>query len=318
MHPALSVIFFTTASGAGYGLLALLGVAGALGALPPDPLLGIVGVGLALVLISAGLLASTAHLGRPERAWRAFSQWRSSWLSREGVASVVTYVPTIAFAIGWVFLGRLDGWVAVAGLLAVAGAAVTVAMTGMIYASLKPVVEWHSPFTAPGYLILSLMTGLTLYNGLTQSFSIGSRRVAVIGALAALIGWIFKRAAWRRVLAVPTLASATGLGKGDVRSVQWPHTARNYILKEMGYRIARKHSAKLRAITQVLAFAVPLVLLLLAAIMPGWPAIVFSLAAVPVQLAGTLVERWLFFAEATHVASLYYGLESAPNASQAA
>lgn len=31
MHPAFSVIFFTTASGAGYGLLALLGVLGPAG-----------------------------------------------------------------------------------------------------------------------------------------------------------------------------------------------------------------------------------------------------------------------------------------------
>ena len=75
-------------------------------------------MGLALGLISAGLLSSAGHLGRPERAWRAFSQWRSSWLSREGVASVATFVPAGLFAIGWVFLGRTDGWVAVAGLLA--------------------------------------------------------------------------------------------------------------------------------------------------------------------------------------------------------
>ena len=32
---------------------------------------------LALLLITAGLLSSLKHLGRPERAWRALSQWRS-------------------------------------------------------------------------------------------------------------------------------------------------------------------------------------------------------------------------------------------------
>src|SRR3546814_17976234 len=87
MHPAYSVVFFTTASGAGYGLLALMGLFGALGLLPPDPWLGAVGLGMALAAITAGLLSSTVHLGHPERAWRAFSQWRSSWLSREGVAA---------------------------------------------------------------------------------------------------------------------------------------------------------------------------------------------------------------------------------------
>ena len=36
MHPAYSVIFFTTASGAGFGLIALLGVLGSLQLLPAD------------------------------------------------------------------------------------------------------------------------------------------------------------------------------------------------------------------------------------------------------------------------------------------
>jgi DMSO reductase anchor subunit len=93
MHPALSVILFTTASGAGYGLLALLGVLAPLGLLPDAPGFGAIALGTALVLVSAGLLASTAHLGHPERAWRAFSQWRTSWLSREGVAALATYLP---------------------------------------------------------------------------------------------------------------------------------------------------------------------------------------------------------------------------------
>ena len=104
MHPAFSIIFFTSASGLGYGLLALLGILGPLGILPPDQILGFVALALALGAISAGLMSSAAHLGHPERALRAFSQWRSSWLSREGVASVATYIPAGLFGIGWVFL----------------------------------------------------------------------------------------------------------------------------------------------------------------------------------------------------------------------
>ena len=89
MQPAYSVIFLTTATGTGYGLLALLGILRATGDLPDDRAFGVFALGLALALISAGLLASTAHLGRPERAWRALSQWRSSWLSREGVLAII-------------------------------------------------------------------------------------------------------------------------------------------------------------------------------------------------------------------------------------
>jgi len=93
MHPALSVIFFTTLSGAGYGLLTWCALAALAQWLPARPLL--ISLVMALVLVTIGLLSSLGHLGKPQRAWRAFSQWRSSWLSREGVASVLTFVPAV-------------------------------------------------------------------------------------------------------------------------------------------------------------------------------------------------------------------------------
>ena len=95
MHPAFSVIFFTVFSGFGYGLMALLGLSASAGWLPRAPWLGAAGLGLATAVVTAGLLSSTWHLGHPDRALRAFSQWRSSWLSREGLAAVATYLPLI-------------------------------------------------------------------------------------------------------------------------------------------------------------------------------------------------------------------------------
>jgi DMSO reductase anchor subunit len=310
MHPAFSVVFFTTATGAGYGLLALLGLLGGLGFIPADFWLGFVGMALALGLIVAGLLSSTGHLGRPERAWRAFSQWRSSWLSREGVASVATFIPAGLFGIGWVFLGKSGGWVAIAGLLAAAGAVVTVCTTGIIYASLKPIAQWHSRYTLPAYLIFATMTGGVLANALLQLFKLGSTAMLAWALLATLAGWSWKLATWRHNdrLEIPTTANtATGLAGGTVRSIEWPHTEENYLLKEMGFRIARKHSAKLRRITQALAFAAPAVLLAIAFFVP-WPLrAVASVLAAFLQFAGMLVERWLFFAEAKHTVTLYYG-----------
>ena len=101
MHPAYSVILFTTASGAGYGLLALLGLVGISHGEASSLAFGLTAMVIALGLITVGLLSSTFHLGHPERAWRAFSQWRSSWLSREGVAAVLTYVPALLFGLVW-------------------------------------------------------------------------------------------------------------------------------------------------------------------------------------------------------------------------
>ena len=311
MRPAFSVIFFTTASGAGYGLLFWLGLASLFGLLPAGFWFGFVCMAIAVGLISAGLMSSTAHLGRPERAWRAFSQWRSSWLSREGVASVATYLPIAAFGIGWVFLGTTSGWVGVAGLLMAAGAVVTVWMTSMIYASLKPVREWHNPMTLPGYLVFGAMTGAVLANALAQIFGHGSRATSLLALVLTALGWAMKRAIWQYHAMHrdgPTLADATGLTDGGpVHSVQWPHTEQNYLLKEMGYRIARKHAVKLRLIAQALAFVLPLVLLAIALVGSAWLAIAAAVLAALAQMPGMLVERWLFFAEATHTVTLYYG-----------
>ena len=310
MHPAFSVVFFTTATGAGYGLLALLGALGGFGVIPAGSWLGLVGMTLALGLIAAGLLSSTGHLGRPERAWRAFSQWRSSWLSREGVASVATFIPAALFGIGWVFLGKSGGWVAAAGLLAVTGAVVTTCTTGMIYASLKPIAQWHSRYTLPAYLIFAGMTGGVLLNALLQGFGVGSAAVLLAALLATLAGWGWKLATWRyndQLEIATTANSATGLAGGTLRSIEWPHTEENYLLKEMGFRVARKHSAKLRHITQALAFVTPAILLAAVFFLP-WPlSAIASGFAATAQFAGMLVERWLFFAEAKHTVTLYYG-----------
>jgi len=310
MHPAFSVIFFTTATGAGYGLLVMLGMLAAIGRLPADRMFCIVSLGTALALITAGLLSSTLHLGRPERAWRAFSQWRSSWLSREGIASIVTYVPAGIVGLAWMFGGQSGPVVAVAGLVMAACAIVTLVTTGMIYASLKPIAQWHSVYTVPAYIIYGLMSGAVTLHGLLHASNNATLLVVWVAIAATACGWIWKLATWRHNDALGdsvSAASAIGLGKGSVRSIEWPHSEENYVMKEMGYRIARKHAVKLRLFVQLFAFAIPLALLALSLMLAPTMATMAALAAVVAQGLGLLVERWLFFAEAKHVVSLYYG-----------
>lgn len=310
MHPAYSVIFFTTSTGAGYGLLALLGLMSLLGVLPAEPWPVLAGLGLAFALIAGGLLSSTGHLGRPERAWRAFSQWRSSWLSREGVCAVLTFVPGALFGLGWIVTQRPDGWVAAAGGVAALGAVATIYCTAMIYASLKPVAQWHSRFTLPGYLIFAAMSGVVLLNAVFVVFGQASGALSIGAAVLTLAGWAWKRATWQHddALGLPATAnSATGLAGGRVQSIEWPHSEENYLLKEMGFRVARKHRDRLRLIAQVLAFAVPAALLGIGLLLPVPAAVAAGIVAAFCQIAGLLVERWLFFADAKHTVMLYYG-----------
>jgi sulfite dehydrogenase (quinone) subunit SoeC len=314
MHPAYSVIFFTTATGAGYGLIALLGVAAALGLLPADRGFAVAGTVAAYALIVSGLLSSTFHLGHPERAWRALSQWRSSWLSREGVLAVAAFAPTGLFAFGWVILGETGGIFALAGLLGAIACASTVYTTSMIYGSLRTVRAWSDPWVAPVYLVLSLATGALLANALTQLFGVDLDLGPLV--MAALIGAAFiKRGYWRSIdgrASDSTAQSATGLGHlGAVRLLDPPHTGSNYLMSEMGYGIARRHAVKLRRLAFAAGIVVPLGSTAFAMALTGPLSAIAATLAVVSAAVGVLIERWLFFAEAKHVVTLYYGADGA-------
>jgi DMSO reductase anchor subunit len=316
MHPAFSVIFFTTMSGAGYGLLFWLGLYAVAGLLPGDRMFGAVAMVLALGAVTIGLLSSMLHLGRPERAWRAFSQWRTSWLSREGVVSVVTYVPAMIFGAGWVLAGSTTGLWGVSGLVSSICAVLTVICTAYIYRSLKPIPRWHNHWVVPNYLTLSAMTGALLMVPLAGLFGYPLHGLSLIALFTIIAALFTKIAYWRFIdqdVPASTPETATGLGAlGKVRLFEAPHTSENYLLKEMGYRVARKHARKLRMISIAGGFAVPFVLTVLALLMSGFVAVFFSLLAAAFALFGVLVERWLFFAEAKHAVTLYYGRSLAP------
>lgn len=311
MHPAPSVIVFTTLSGAGYGLLFLVGLFAAFGLLPAEPWIGAVGVGLALLLATCGLLSSMLHLGRPERAWRALSQWRTSWLSREGVAALLTYLPAGLLGLGWVIFGETGGAWAICGVLAAIGAGATTYCTAMIYASLKPVRRWASPWTPRLYAALGLMSGALWLQVLVQGFGLPGEEVPILSLAAIGLGWAVTLGYWQFVDTAPetlTAESATGLGRiGKVRLLEAPHTEENYLLKEMGFQVARKHAAKLRRLMLWAAFYVPALLTLLAWGFGGPLGTVVALLAALSAMGGVLVGRWLFFAEAKHAVMLYYG-----------
>lgn len=314
MHPAFSVILFTVASGIGYGMLMLLALFLPPHLVPGDRLFGAVSLGLALACIGGGLLSSTAHLGRPERAWRAFSQWRSSWLSREGVLAVASLLALGLLALVWPILAApracIDTTAAIAGILAAA----TVGATAMIYRSLKPIARWHNRWTVPCYLTIALASGglwLDFVGAATGDPDPLPQRfvpflILVAGGVKALY--------WRHtdgLKSTTTIGTATGLGAlGRVRPLDPPHTAANYIMKEMGFRIARKHAAKLRRIAGGLGVLAPLLLIVAGWLVPALDSPADLLAA-PVATIGVLVERWLFFAEAQHVAMLYYKADAA-------
>ncbi len=291
MHPAPSVIIFTSLSGLGFGLLAWLGLGF------PD-VTGWVAFFFFLIafgLACGGLLASSFHLGRPERALKAFTQWRSSWLSREAWAAVAALIVMGIYAIGLVFLGtRWSGL----GVLGAVLSVLTVFTTSMIYTQLKSVPRWHSPLTPLLFLSFSIAGGALLAAEIRAAYWL----IALAGLLQ-IIAWFVGDKALTS--SGTSLASATGLGSGSgagtVRAFEPPHTGTNYLLREFVFHVGRKHAMKLRGIAIVLMAVVPVVLLALP-FSHIWAGI-----AVLSHVAGVMVARWLFFAEAEHVVGLYYG-----------
>lgn len=289
MHPAPSVIIFTSLSGLGFGLLAWLGFG------RPDVTGGTAFAFyfIAYALAVGGLMASVFHLGNKKNAVKAFSQWRTSWLSREGVLAVVALLTVAPYAIGRIFFAA-D--LALLGLIGAVLCLLTVFSTSMIYAQLKTVPRWNSPVTPVLFLGYALAGGALLAGQVSAALAL-----LIVLAAAQVAAWVVGDG--RFAASGSSLETATGLGRiGKVRLLEPPHSGENYLLHEMAYRVGRKHAVKLRVIALVLAVVVPVLLLLIA---PG--SHVLAAIAVISHIAGVFASRWLFFAEAKHVVALYYG-----------
>ncbi len=311
MHPALSVIFFTVTSGAGYGLFILLALAHVFGIGDPLTVGEFYTAGiLSLVMITAGLLSSTFHLANPKNAWRAVMRFRTSWLSREGVFAIAFYPFAVLYMLGFYINGLELGVPCI--LFALIGALIaliTVFTTGMIYGSLKTIPQWSTSLTPANYILLGLASGATFFTAIR---ALAGSEVGTIAALAvalvaiAAIGkviyyfWIGRESI--------TINTATGFTRAVVRLLDTGHTCDTFLNREFGHTIDCAKVGLLRGVVYLLAFALPIILLAMIATQNGGSGLAL-LAAISIYL-GTGVERWLFFAEAKHVVNLYHGRQS--------
>ncbi len=310
MNPAFSVIVFTTLTGTGFGLWFWIALRIALGDRPQwfDGLGWMFGLLAAAALVSVGVIASLWHLGKPARVWRAFSQWRSSWMSREGVFAAGSFATAAAlFAIQW---ANGPAWAtrAIAALLAIL-CVLAVFSTAMIYASLKPIPAWRHRLVVPAYLLFAALGGGLLF-GPFAGTTLDAPNMIGAGIVAGAIAlWRVKRRYWRdldRDALPQTRGDAVGLPGREVTVFERPHTESNYLTREMGFVVARKHARKLRTIAVALFALVPALCALPVWLLPhGDVTPLLWVAAVSFQV-GALVERWLFFAEAKHLVTLYY------------
>lgn len=308
MHPAFSVIFLTTLIGAGQGLfLALYGaeVASALQWFPPqDRGFHTWGALIVLAFLGIGLGASFFHLGRPERAWRSAAMWRTSWLSREVI--VLPAFMAAVFVYGLLHYFGYPGTL-VAGAL---GAVLCFALflcTGMIYACIKFLQEWASPWTIVNFITLGCASGCTLAAayalkaapGLADVYA-GAAIVLTLIALCTRSASLLRNA---RIRPRSTIQSAIGIKHPKIAQKAQGFMGGSFNTREFFHGKPENVVRAVKWSFLLLVFAVPIVLLA-AGVMLDVPALI--VAAFVAQYAGLIAERWFFFAQARHPQNLYY------------
>ncbi len=310
MHPAFSILFFTTLAGAAQGLVFALALAVLFG-LQLAPGFLTIALGLAEVLLVAGLASSFLHLGHKMRAWRSVLMWRTSWMSRE---VIVLPAFIVLVAVWWVSLqfGVDAPWSWLLPLLLLIGAAALWYCTAMIYACLRFIEEWAHPLTIVNFTLIGLSSGLVLACALGVLAG-ETRLVQVAGPFAlavTLAAWATRWFTLRRNATLrhkSTLQSATGIKASTLVQKSMGMSAGSFNTREFfhGASLAALKNVKLGFL--VLAFALPALLSLWGIASGG--ALPWVLAVL-VQAPGLLAERWFFFAQAKHPQNLYYQVVS--------
>lgn len=321
MRPAFSVIFLTTLIGVGQGLFLALFTqqSYALFDLLPHQDARFYGWGslLALLFTMAGLIASFFHLGRPERAWRSATQWRTSWLSRE-VIVLPAFMGTL-FLYGASHLSGYDpvlvmlpGGPGINATIILGAATMILAFalfvsTGMIYACLRFLQEWHSPLTVINFILLGSASGFTLATLYAAVFAPEQTNFfggwAIIITLLGLLGR--SASLWRNARLKPKSTPQTAIGIKHPHIVQKAQGAMggSFNTREFFHGKSASFFSTVKVTFLLLAFAAPVMLL---AVNLTYPSKLLLGIAFILQYTGLLAERWFFFAQANHPQNLYY------------
>jgi len=308
MHPSKSIIFFTVISGTGYGIFIGL-------------LFNILFIEISyslnyklfislvsFLMIVLGLLSSTLHLGHPERAWRAFSQWKSSWLSREGLVSVITFFPMVLFYYFWI--NNINGYVFLLIILCIFSL-LTIFCTGQMYATLKTIPSWNNSLVTPIYIFNGITVGSLFVYSINFYFNYNIFLYEKFIIITIILNLLLKISYWIliRQKTDTNIQTAVGIKSKNISFFEGPHTGKNYLTTEMINKSNNKNNNFLRLTFCILTFIIPMyminqysTLIVDQFILKLSMIFVFILA-----LVGMIIERYLFFIQSKHVVGLYYG-----------
>ena len=258
MHPSKSIIFFTVMSGTGYGIFFGLFYNFLFIKISYSLEYKLILSTISFFMIVFGLLSSTLHLGHPERAWRAISQWKTSWLSREGLAAIITFIPMCLFYFFW----AIDiHWYFLFLVLTCICSIITIFCTGQMYATLKTIPSWNNPLVTPIYILNAITIGSLFVYSLNFYFNYEVKLFENFIFVLIIVNFITKLIYWSSIYKKPTKTSfetAIGLKSNKISFFEGPHTGKNYLTTEMINIINKSNSNFLRLIFCILSFVTPI------------------------------------------------------------
>jgi DMSO reductase anchor subunit len=323
MNPAFSVIFLTTLIGAGQGLFLALITAQVysgveLVTVDEAGYFYALGSVIALVLLLLGLISSIFHLGRPERAWRAATMWRTSWLSREVIALPafmgMVFIYALIHGLGWDFtVIQVTSEIAIPlsiiiGMIATLLCFVLFLCTGMIYAAIKFLQEWATPLTLMNFTLLGMASGF----GLAAVYAFLRETPELINLFAGWALLLTLLAAITRISALirnsrlkpkTTAKSAIGIRHPKITQMAQGAMGGSFNTREYFHGQTDNIVKLVKWSFLILVFLLPTILLTIALITQLG---IFLLVSISLQYVGLIAERWFFFAQANHPQNIYY------------
>jgi len=321
MQPAFSVIFLTTLIGMGQGLFLAIyteQIYSLLNVLPHGDKSEFYAIGsaIALALLGLGLIASMFHLGHPERAWRAATQWRTSWLSREVIALPIFMGLLFSYGLihylHWNIVLITIGAVSIdlsviVGVFAMIAAILLFLSTGMIYACLKFLQEWHSPLTVINYVLLGSASGFTLSTLLASLYAPQSVNFYAGWAIVlTLLGFAFRYAALfrnKRLRPKSTVQTAIGIRHSKINQKSMGFMGGSVNTRDFFHNKTKSTILFIKYSFISLVFYFPIILFTLYLFEDIQDLLMVALVS---QYLGLLAERWYFFADANHPQNIYY------------
>lgn len=313
MHPEMTLVLLTVLAGAGQGIFILLVILSTLfyeSSLIPSGYVYGAGI-ISLSLQMAGIIASTSHLGNPQRGWRAMLMVKISWLSRE--------VITLSFSVGaaalylllfyWGIHGTPLIIVGLAGIAACLGFYIS---SSMVYASVTYIREWANIYTPINFTIFGITSGfgvslsILIFAGADSSIIAGVNYIVIVLAILSLILKIMSYKFNVNAYVSVNIKNALGINDPDIKLQDMGTAYEHYNTKEYFYEISGSGSfTKMLAIN--ISFVLPIVIWTAMAlhISGSYVQIVSMIASIAI-IVGLLIERRLFFIQGNNIQNLYY------------